>query len=65
MDKEKILISIVDPTGVPVEQMHIDWSADQLDSFLSAHRIIVSGGGKMFHLVSDKHRWNPNTEKDG
>lgn len=61
---DKIKIAVLDATGYAQYEMEIDWSADQLDRFLSSSRIVVFSNDEPVHFVSDKHRWNPNTEKD-
>ena len=61
---DKIKIVVLDPTGIVINEMEINWSADQLDRFLSANRIVVLSNEEPVHFVSDRHRWNPNTDKD-
>ncbi len=40
---KNIKIKILDPTGVTVKEMEMDWDANQLDRFTPSHRIIVEG----------------------
>lgn len=61
---DKIKIAVLNPLGEVKNEMEIDWSADQLDRFLSANRIVVISNEEPVYFVSDRHRWTPNLDKD-
>lgn len=59
---KNIKVAVLDPTGIVVNEMEMDWPADQLDRFLSGCRITILSNEEPVHLVSKKHRWPWNKE---
>jgi hypothetical protein len=59
-----IKIQVLDPTGIPIQEIETKYSSDQLDRFLSQNRIVVLSDEEPVFFVSDKHRWNPLKNKD-
>ena len=64
---DKIKIAVLDPTGTTTHEMEIDWSADQVESFLSSNRIVAFVNGNPIHFVSENsiRNKNPNQNGDG
>jgi hypothetical protein len=61
---DNIKIQVLDPTGIAIHEIETNYSGDQLERFLSQNRIVVFSNDEPVHFVSEKHRWNPNTDKD-
>ena len=59
-----IKIQVLDPTGIPIQEIETKYSSDQLDRFLSQNRIVVLSDEEPVFFVSDKHRWDPLKNKD-
>ena len=64
MKVSKIKIQVLDPTGIPIQEIETKYSSDQLDRFLSQNRIVVLSDEEPVFFVSDKHRWDPLKNKD-
>jgi len=59
MNKDKIKIQVLDPTGIPIHEIETKYSSDQLDRFLSQNRITVFSDEEPVSFVSKEHRYSP------